>query len=311
MKAFPEPSNSPAHYARTLSLVQPSTLTAVELYAHPWVHSFRHIVELRVTTQLGGDRHATLVQLHQLSPTLKSLSLEFAVIPLSEILDLTCSFPLLEDLGLELNFDNDDTVADGWDAPSTSPKLIGCLSLNGEVVSFIRQLLGLPNGLHCTKIDMTCRVKDAELTGDLVLKCSNTLESLSIEYYAHGSHLTPAPFDLSRATQLKNVEFHWETDYVQWITITLRTVEPGNLQQIHITIDPEISLFDLLEETINQQWRDLDRLLAQLWTSYSIRPEVMLLGDEDEFLEVATRVMPELRERGAFDHPYYFYGWGV
>jgi hypothetical protein len=128
---------------------------------------------------MWGDGPASLFPLHGLSPTLKSLSLFRSCIPPSEVLNLICSFPLLEDLELCL-LSKDNDVTDEWSAPSTLPKLTGSIDLSGEVRSVISRLLGLQNCFRFAKVVTMCQVEDADLTSDLVMKCSKTLESLSI-----------------------------------------------------------------------------------------------------------------------------------
>jgi hypothetical protein len=94
-----------------------------------------------------------------------------------DVLDLICSFPLLEDLALDCA----DYGSDTWNNPSTSPKLTGSLDLSlfVGVRPTIRRLVGLPNGLRFTKITITVHEDVGSIT-DLVSRCSDTLESLSI-----------------------------------------------------------------------------------------------------------------------------------
>jgi len=99
----------------------------------------------------------------------------------SEVFDLVCSFPCLEDLAL----DSFGYVQDGpWNTPSTSPRLTGSLELRGMVEgmqSITRGLLDFPNGLHFTTIIVTWIVEeDVWSTVDLVSRCSDTLQSLTI-----------------------------------------------------------------------------------------------------------------------------------
>ena len=180
MKAFPDPSNSPAHYARNLSLFNIGTARAATTGAHPWLHSFNRVVVLRVTTLETDDRQISFTRLHGLSPTLKSLHLLSASIPTTKALNFIYSFPLLEDLTLYSVSPPSDT--DGWNAPPTSPKFTGLLFLTGGNRYITRRLLDLP-GLHFPKIKVFCPTGDGDLVKELVLLCSNTLESLFIELY--------------------------------------------------------------------------------------------------------------------------------
>ena len=61
-----------------------------------------------------------------------------------------------------------------------------------------------------------------------------------------------------------------------------------------------------ITELNRQQWHDLDRLLAQFWTSHSIRPkvayEVEVEKREDEDIrDHAPSLLPELTRRGFID----------
>ena len=83
--------------------------------------------------------------------------------------------------------------------------------------------------------------------------------------------------------------------------MALHTVESKNLQQI--TLWPDATDVDAIEEPIDQQWQDLDRLLVEFWTSRSIRTMVAYevgVGGED-FRDSAPRLLPELSRRGLVD----------
>ena len=185
MEEFPHPLNSPAHYyARVLLLWELTSITAAGTYARDWIQSFCHIVELQVSIPWQDSQiQLSLVSLHGLFPSLKSLSLltHHYSVPLSEISGLICSFPLLEDLRLHITT-KDNATGDGWDAPLTWPKLTGSLHLAGSIRPITRTLLGLPGGLCFSKISISCPADDsAGLVMDLVSKCYDTLESLRVD----------------------------------------------------------------------------------------------------------------------------------
>ena len=134
-----------------------------------------------------------------------------------------------------------------------------------------------------------------------------TVRVRSFNFYCLGRYLTLPlgldqdgslpPFDLSKSTKLKELVFllyEYAPD-VQWISTTLRTVKPQNLRQI--AINSRVPFVDPIEETVLQRWRDLDRLLVQLWTSHSILPSVTFpnLNGRD----VTSRLLPELTTEGA------------
>ena len=189
-KTFPDPSNSPAHYTRSLSILTSPVAGFVEMGVGDWIRTFSGVVRLEVRT-ISSNENISFVPLRGLSPILKSLHLVAGTSALSsDVLGLVCSFPSLEDLTLDF-IENDEV--DEWDIPLTSPKLTGCLDLNldGGIRSAVRRLLELPGGLHFSKISVSCFEEDVEPMTDLVSKCSDTLESLSISYLLAGAGFLP------------------------------------------------------------------------------------------------------------------------
>ena len=194
MKAFPDPRNSPAHHTRDLHFLDHRSITAASAVAPAWVRRFCHIKRLQITAMVPGTSiPVPLVHLHGLSPTLKFLRIGLLPAPFSSIFNLICSFPLLEDLSLYS--EAFEGATDGWTTPSTSPKLTGSLRMKGENRSLVRELLNLPDGLHFSKIRVEWRAQDddSRTIMDLVSKCSDTLESLYLEYHSSSTfHLVSA-----------------------------------------------------------------------------------------------------------------------
>ena len=182
-KTFPGPSNSPAHHTRSLSIDTPEAVPLVNTGVGDWIRTFSGVVRLHVE---NFDCDISLAPLHGLSPTLKSLRMEYESASSSQIFGLVCSFPLLEDLTL-VSYGYNIEV-DEWDIPSTSPKLTGCLELWADhtIRPIARRLLELPSGLHFSKIDVSCHQESVEAMMDLVPRCSDTLESLSLFDYGAG-----------------------------------------------------------------------------------------------------------------------------
>ena len=96
-KTYPDPSNSPAHHTRSLSICGIPLIPAADIDVGDWIHTFHNLVHLHLESIGCEGRPVSLVPFHGLSPTLRSLSLRAIS---SEVLDLICSFPLLEDLAL-------------------------------------------------------------------------------------------------------------------------------------------------------------------------------------------------------------------
>lgn len=259
--------------------------------------------------RLEDHPEASLTQLRGLSRGLKSLHLYYDSLPLQEIIDVICSFPLLENLVLKCMGSGRD--ADQWVAPPTSPKLTGHLHLEDVVRPVVRALLDLPGGLHFTIITINCHaIEHAGMTKDLLSRCSGTLESLRIGCSHAGvsprlptlintltcSTDTDEPWtaldvDLSKAQKLEYVEFRSLGSSVQWIVNTLQTARLEPLRQI--TIFPHF--FFTTNETVRQGWRDLDRLLVQFWASHSIVPKIKHQGSVENMVRFC---LPNLAGRG-------------
>ncbi|KAF9780911.1 hypothetical protein BJ322DRAFT_1023594 [Thelephora terrestris] len=121
--------------------------------------------------------------------------------------------------------------------PRNSP---GPLSLIEDIRFAERQLLDLPDGLHFTNIKMMCTAGDAGLAMDLVSRCSDTLESLCVDY-SSSSVFPSAPepaLDLSRAAKLKNAESRFTGPSVEWVVATVQTAKTKTLQQVTIFLVP-------------------------------------------------------------------------
>ena len=216
-KTFLCPSNSPAHYTRSLSIRAFEIFTLVDTDVGDWIRAFSGVIRLQLAII---DTDVSLAPLYGLSTTLKSLSVDRgSSASCSEIFGLMRSLPLLEDLAFapsEITYDE----VDEWNIPLTSPKLTGCLDLRVlRIRPIVRRLLKLPNGPHFSKICLSCHEEDVESMTDLVSRCSDTLESLKIRYYRPGAgflsvfvvsqHLT-ITFWLSRAQHVlaRSIQAH-------------------------------------------------------------------------------------------------------
>ena len=285
MEAFPDPSNSPAHHTRSIRLSALAITLMTSQEVRPWLRSFQLVVTLSVRGyRMDGG--------------------------FSEVIDLICSFPLLEDLFLWFSAP-DNRVDNNWDTPSTSPKLNGTLLLKrGGSCLIIPRLLRLPGGLHFTQIQVSCPVDDSESIPDLVLKCSDTLESLHVRYYhirafsptdaadtylivttVLGTSRKSSPLDLSKATKLKNVDFRSDMPDVQWITKSLESVEFESLRQVNITVNLPTDFTHPIVGVFHRELVDLDRLLVELWTLRSVALHVRCgnVGGRSLLPEIATR----------------------
>ena len=85
--------------------------------------------------------------------------------------------------------------------------------------------------------------------------------------------------------------------------MALRSIQSKNLQQITATIHPIGGFGSPIEDTVRQEWQDLDHLLVEFWTSRSIRPKFRYDAGRGEngFRGLAPSLLPELTRRGLVD----------
>lgn len=109
--------------------------------------------------------------------------------------------------------------------------------------------------------------------------------------------------DLSKTVTLKHVKLvrMGESSTVRWITMALRTVKSRNLESITIAIDEDFP--EAIDDEAHREWKNLDRLFVQFWTSRSIRPQVMNAPGwrEETFRGNARQLLPESTGRGIVD----------
>lgn len=112
---------------------------------------------------------------------------------------------------------------------------------------------------------------------------------------------SPPPFDISKATKLKEVEFGYVWSSIQWITMTLQTSKFENLRRVTIGINPFAQFTNPVGETTRREWEDLDHVLDRMWTLHSIYSEVTYeeLDGKDSLREVALSLLPKLASKGA------------
>ena len=83
--------------------------------------------------------------------------------------------------------------------------------------------------------------------------------------------------------------------------MALQTAKSKDLQ--HIEVNLYTALVGPIGETVQQEWLDLDRLLARFSTSHSIRPTITHNKGEGwvNLRNLAPTLLPELTTREAVD----------
>jgi len=104
--------------------------------------------------------------------------------------------------------------------------------------------------------------------------------------------------NLSRARKLRDVLFRCRRLHAQWISKTLRTARPENLQLLSLELPHSVAV----EGAIRQEWLDLDSLLVEFWVSHSLRLVIRAAENGGkELRDYVARFLPELAGRGIAD----------
>ena len=186
-RTFPNPSTSPARYARTLFVGSSHVVVAADADADGWIRGFSRVEHLVLDSHSLFANLSSLIPFHGFSPDLKSLHITLAVYPSPRVFNLILSFPLLEDLAVSVR--SPTAVGDGSDElpataqPSNPPVFTGSLEVHllGGMVPFARRLLSLSSGIHFQKLTLTCfREEHLSSIVALVEGCSHNLESLDV-----------------------------------------------------------------------------------------------------------------------------------
>jgi len=122
-----------------------------------------------------------------------------------------------------------------------------------------------------------------------------------------------ASIDLSKARKLEGVALLSRTLTAQWVLTALRTITTNhrNLRQVSVRApclscrpdraDP-VNVDDAIGKIGSRQWSEFDHLLAQLWKSLSIRPEVLYYTHPDGTgCRCVNSLLPCATRRGIVD----------
>jgi len=196
-KAFPDPSNSPSHHTHTMFVRCNQLIVAANAREVDLIQTFSHVARLRLFW-LSMDnslrpttddlKKISLAPFHKFSSTLKSLRLQFLLLPYPQIFNLVHSSPLLEDFAL---FGLSPSSSDGGDIPGqqaaiplSSPAFTGCLELHIRrgMGNPARRLLDMPGGLHFRKLALSWfQEDDLQWITEFMTRCTDTLECIDLD----------------------------------------------------------------------------------------------------------------------------------
>ena len=191
-KTFPDPSTSPAPYAKYLFIDCPQDVTAADGEEDGWIRTFSRVVHFRVDATETSGSLISLTPFHGFSPIIETLHVNFTATPSSRIFNLILSFPLLKNVAV-VTYDGLIDYAEVLDDrhltplqfhPSDPPAFTGCLELSmgtgiGPITS---RLLSLQGCLHFRKLRLVLQKgNDILLATALVGSCCATLESLYLK----------------------------------------------------------------------------------------------------------------------------------
>ena len=89
---------------------------------------------------------------------------------------------------------------------------------------------------------------------------------------------------MSAATRLKEVVFRPTLCFVKWVTTGLEPIKSTHkdLQGVKVIVPFLSTPIDKgFDEDVYAQWTDLDRVLARLWRSYSVRTRLIYTARND------------------------------
>ena len=186
---FPDPSSSPAHYAKTSHISCLEIVTRADAEEGGWTPTFSRVLNLVVNLSCSGSKapNISLVPLYRLSPTVKALHISASFVP-PRLLNLVYSFPLLHDLTMSINDMSVSTLELlnpsllRWKLmpvhSSTPPPFTGTLKLSTHSRLDLFTPL-LPLLINSRKLDLFVSTEnDSPFIMALVKKCCNTLESI-------------------------------------------------------------------------------------------------------------------------------------
>ena len=192
-KLFRGIANPIVYHVRTLSVDCPECVVERDAEEGGWIRVLPCVKSLVIGKCAWPPNTFPLAPFRGLSSTLKSLSVNYIMLPSPQLVYLICSSPLLEDLTVAgrngSSGDDNDPRRVPPGVPSTSPPLSGSLDLNiyKGIGSTVRQLLDLPNGLHFRKLTLSWDIKeDLWWITRLVRKCSHALEFLYVSHSSDG-----------------------------------------------------------------------------------------------------------------------------
>ena len=184
MRVFPDPTNSPAYYARRLTFnCAPEN--------SDWIRGFSRIEQLILNCILldRGAGIISFIPFYNLAASLRSLCVASDALPRPQTFDLIRLLPLLEDLTLKGDdIDEEPRGPPAAVSSSTSPALTGALELSmyEGMERTLSEMLNLPGGLHFRELQLSwCGGIEFPSVAKLVAACSDTLERLDIECDLH------------------------------------------------------------------------------------------------------------------------------
>ena len=293
MKTFPDPSNSPAHQPRALSIDGPQAIAPVSSpVVRDWVYSFSRIEKLAVNLSWHPpSSHYT--DCHPPSNPSSWMSLPFhprgsstssVPFPFSKVFGCvvvllpTGMILMASGQWAEHSFDLAKTHRIPRSArryPAHRAQNVGpsrWSPLRQDLYLLLRWRRQPDNGFGVDAL------WHPEIALRWLLSKWVSFNLCGYQYltatFGPGADGIVPPLDLSGATKLKDVEFWCTRPGIRWITTALLAAKSVCLRQITIHLRTAFS------EVISREWQDLGHLLVRLWTSRSIIPKIQYTTGE-------------------------------
>lgn len=227
---FPNPSTSPAPYAREMRI---HISSEAPMRLSEYMPYFSHVRDL---TLIGGrcENRDWILSLGQLPPSIRSLTMKFASITNAQVFEIMEQLPNLDDLSLSAFKGAGLTLEAGEILKGRYNGKLDLLLMDDFHAGIVRSLLNAPEGLGFRSIKALCNTEDDfPVYVDLVASCQDTLVDLDISVSSEAI-ITPTKsahtFNFSHHKSLERLSFSLLSNFAscRWLPMSLSSINPTN-----------------------------------------------------------------------------------
>lgn len=251
---FPDPSTSPAQYAREMRI---HLAVDAPINLSEYMPYFSNVRDL---TLIGGrcENGDWIPAIGTLPPSIRSLTMKFAYITNAQVLEVMEQLPDLDDLSL-CTFKGAGFTAEAGDLlKGRYNGKLELLLMEDFHAGIVRSLLKAPEGLGFKSVKAFCNTEeDFPVYVDLVASCRETLTDLDVSV-APEAIIIPSKsahtFDFTQHQSLEHLSFSLLSNFAscRWLSTALSTISPANsplLKTVTIYLHRHVPPARLMSET--------------------------------------------------------------